>query len=210
MAKAKADETVKENEQDIELEHEQETGEGAEQSEGHVGNSEQTDGVRARRGLALKMLLPNQEFIAKNIIAGGKGTRATIGRIYGIATRTDRKQNIVNDKTIESIVVTGMFDLESYITGEISRGSTCYFPMAYAEMIEAVFKADKMLLSVDVDCDIGLEATGKTIPYEWVCTAFREGAEMSTLKRLKATRDRPKTLLLTASGETGQLTLPSK
>jgi hypothetical protein len=50
---------------------------------------------------------------------------------------------------------------------------------------------------VEIDCDIGVEATGKVIPYEWVVVAFREGEEMAVLKKMRASRQRPAYVLKT-------------
>lgn len=159
-----------------------------------------TDGTRARRALMLKQFLPDPDWINKNIVAGGKGTRGTIGRIYGIATGYDRKMNVLPDGSqSESIFVKGMFQSEGFITGELSEASGVYFPMAYAEKIAACF--DMGVKTVEVDCDIGLEATGKTIPYEWVVIAFREGQEMDVLRRIRGTRARPATLLVSPDGK---------
>lgn len=156
------------------------------------GGSVQTEGVRARRAFMLKQFIPDPDWINKNIVAGGKGTQITVGRIFGFVTKTDRKQNTLPDGSpSESIVATGILQSENYLTGEIAEASTVYLPMAYAEKLEATFKMFPTLRMVEIDCDIGLEATGKTIPYEWVVTAYREGQEMEPLKRLKAGRGRP-------------------
>jgi hypothetical protein len=178
-----------------------------EQSEQH---SEATDGIRARRGLTLKQLVPSQDWIMQNIVAGGKGTRATVGRIFGVVTSTQRKTNMVQDQAIESVACIGILNSESYLTGEVSQGSSVYFPMAYAEQLEALFKADPSINVIEVDVDIGLEATGKTIPYEWVTTAFLEGREMAVLKRMRGARKRPEHLLIAPDGAPKQLTAPAK
>lgn len=175
-----------------------------------VAGTTVTDGVRARRGLTMKNLIPDRDWINKNVVAGGKGTRATVGRIFGVATGSVRRTNDVAGTPVESIAVGGMFNAESYVTGELSEGTSCYFPMAYAEKIEALFKADATIKVIEVDCDVGLEATGKTIPYEWVIVAYREGQEMAVLKRLRAARQRPANLLISAAGQPLQLTAPAK
>lgn len=54
-----------------------------------------------------------------------------------------------------------------------------------------VAKMVSTLTAVELDCDIGLEATGKMIPYEWVVIAYREGEAMDVLKRLRNSRKRP-------------------
>ena len=176
-----------------------------------ASGSVETDGVRARRGLMPKQFLPDPDWINKNVVAGGKGTKAVIGRIWGIVTKTDRKTNTLpNGDSSETIVCTGVFNSEGYLTGEVAEASSVYFPMAYAEKIEAVMKADPSIKVVEVDCDVGLEATGKTIPYEWVIVAYREGAEMAVLKRLKGTRGRPASVLTAPDGSPKALPAPTK
>ena len=196
------------NDQETMQETEQETNhEEGQKSVGDQLASTQTEGIRARRGLTLKQMVPSQDWIMQNIVAGGKGTRATVGRIFGVVTSTQRKTNMVQDKAIESIACVGMLNAESYLTGEISQGSSVYFPMAYAEQVEAMFKADPSITVVEVDCDIGLEATGKAIPYEWVTTAYLEGKEMAVLKRMRNARKRPDNLLIAPDGTAKQLQL---
>ena len=174
------------------------------------GSTELTEGVRARRGLTMKQLVPDQDWIMKNVVAGGKGTRAVIGRIFGIVTKFERKQNEFQGTMIDSIVCNGVFNSESFISGELSEASSVFFPMAYAEKIAAVMEADPTIKVVEVDCDIGLEATGKTIPYEWVVTAYREGKEMALLKRIRGARQRPTNILVAADGTPKSLPAPTK
>lgn len=154
----------------------------------------------ARRSIMLKQLLPNADWINQNIVAGGKGTKAVIGRIYGIATGTERKAGTLPDGTpSETINVKGMFQAESYLTGELTEATSVYFPMAYAEQLEHLFK-DGEVKSAEVDIDAGLEATGKTIPYAWVVVSHREGKQMDALKRLRSTRQRPANILTAPDG----------
>jgi len=172
--------------------------------------STETAGVRARRAIMLKQFIPNPDWINQNIVAGGKGTRATIARIFGIATGYEDKQNTLPDGSIShSIFVKGVFQSESYLDGEVGEASGVYFPMAYAEKIKAVLDMGD-IKTVEVDCDIGLEATGKTIPYEWVVVAFREGQEMDALKRIRSTRARPVSVLVGSDGAPKQLAAPVK
>lgn len=158
------------------------------------------EGVRARRAFMLKHFIPNADWINQNIVSKGAGTKAIIGRVFGVCfetmvTKTTQKDGRVS----ESVALKGAFQAEDYKTGEISEATTVYLPMAYAEKVAFMFKADPDLKAVEVDVDIGLEATGKTIPYEWVVIAYREGEAMAVLKRLRASRGRPTQLLLTAA-----------
>lgn len=167
--------------------------------------SEGLAGTRQRRAIMLRQMLPKTDWINVNVVSKGQGTKALIGRVFGVVTKTARKENTLpNGTKSESIVCEGTFESESYVTGEISNGASVYLPMAYAIQIEAAF-SQSGVTAVEIDCDIGLEATGKTIPYEWVVIAYREGEKMNVLKNLRAARHRPAMLLLTAKPEGGTL-----
>lgn len=148
--------------------------------------------IRARRAMQMKQMLPNADWINTQIVAGGKGTKKLIGRIFGVVTGISEKENTLpNGEKSQSILLNGMFESESYVTGEVSEATGVYFPMAFAEKIKAMFAADADLKTVEVDTDIGLEATGKSIPYEWVVLQYVDGNAMNPLKRLRGSRGRP-------------------
>lgn len=179
------------------------------QSAGNLATMEETpadepapsgQGVRTRRVIVLKQFVPGPDWINQNVVAKGKGTQVMIGRIYGVAFEVGRKTGTLPDGSpSENIFVRGQFESLNYITGEVGEASTVYFPKAYAEKLEMVFKGDETIKVVEVDVDVGVEATGKTIPYEWVTVAFVEGGKAATLKRLRTARAKPAQLLLTAS-----------
>ncbi len=143
-------------------------------------------GKRSRRVFQLKMFA-DPEWIMKNIVSQGKGTHVSLGRVYGIAHATERRVNDIKGVPTPSVSIIGRFEAENFSTGEFSAASTLYLPMGFAEQIEAVFKEDKDAV-VKVDVDIGVEATGKTIPYEWTVTSYVEQAESSELLALRARR----------------------
>lgn len=224
---AKQNATAENNTADVAEAPETETAEGVVDEQGEVATTETAaegeatseleegttlseEGVRARRGLSPKQLVPSIDWIMKNIVGGGKGTRATVGRIFGVVSSAQRKTNEFQGQMIDSIVCNGMFNAESFLTGELSQGSSVYLPMAYAEQIITAFATDKTITAIQIDCDIGLEATGKAIPYEWVTTAFLEGKEMAILKRMRAARARPTNLLVGPDGAPKALPAPSK
>lgn len=170
-----------------------------------VTTAPENEGVRARRSIMLKHFLPGEgiDWINKNIVSQGKGTRATFGRIYGTCTGYEVKHNALPDGTpSSSIALFGDFETENFMTGEIGSGTMAFIPAAYSEKVKAIFDSNAILndegkeignriRTVEIDIDVGVEATGKTIPYEWVVVAFKEGAEMATLKNLRNSRQRP-------------------
>lgn len=167
------------------------------------------EGVRARRAFMPKLFLPNKDWINVNLVSKGQGTRATIGRVFGTCFETqDKKGTLPNGEPSTTIALVGAFEAISYISGEIMSVTNAYLPMAYAEKVKSVFAANPEIKVVEIDCDIGLEATGKTIPYEWVVTAFLEGKEMERLKALRNKRRPPANLLVGSGGQPLQLTGP--
>lgn len=154
-------------------------------------NEPASAGVRNRRAFMMKNFVPSQDFINKEIVSKGKGTKIMLGRIVGVCTGTDDKTNTLPDgKQSTSVVLKGVFEAESYLDGEISNATAIYVSAAYAEQVKAMLSQDGVQ-ALEVDIDVGLEATGKTIPYEWVVVSWRKGEEMPALKRLKASRGRP-------------------
>lgn len=152
----------------------------------------ESKGVRARRAIMLKEFIPNADFIAKEVVGKGKGTIVMLGRVLGFVTSTADKENTLpNGEKSASVVCSGQFETENYMTGEISAASSVYFPSSFSEAIKAMFAADPELKVVEVDTDIGLEATGKTIPYTWVVVNHIQGEAQTPLKKLRSSRGRP-------------------
>ena len=171
--------------------------------------TEQGTGVRAVRALKMKDFLPNADWINKNVVAHGKGTKVLIGRVFGLVTGTKDKVNTLpNGESSESILTEGVLMGESYLTGEISEGSGAFLPGAVSEKFKTMFAASPDMRTIECDLDIGLAATGKAIPYEWVVIQHVEGEQLEPLKRLRKSRSRPEgaAALIAAPAAPKQLT----
>lgn len=151
-----------------------------------------TEGKRMRRAFMPRMLADSQ-WILENIVVKGKGFKnPTLGRMFGVVTSHARKVNKLPDgRDAESIVLSGVFEVVNNVTGEITNAGQAYLPMAFAEQVEAAFKINPGTLAVEIDIDIGVEATGKAIPYEWMVTSHLEGEQTLFLNRLRERRVRP-------------------
>ena len=162
-----------------------------------------SQGRRARSSFMMKNFV-DPDWIMKNVVAKGKGSKAMVGRVFGIVTGTkEKKGSLPNGDPSVSIVLEGTFETESYLDGEVSTPSAVYFPNSFALSIKSMFAADERIKAVEIDCDVGVEATGKGIPYAWVIVNFVESEHQSPLKKLKAARKTPalahhKPALLTA------------
>jgi hypothetical protein len=166
-------------------------------------------GMKVRKAFMLRMFLPDSNWIAREVVAKGKGTTVMLGRVFGICTSIERKMNTVGDKVIPSISVRGIFQAENYHTGEVSESASVYLPSALAEKIATMFDNDASLKTIEIDTDIGVEATGKTIPYAWTATQWIDGDAQNPLARLKASRKRPENAAQLKAGEApAQLAAP--
>lgn len=154
-----------------------------------------SEGKRARRAFMPRLLI-DQEWINKNVVSQGKGTKIIAGRMFGMCTKTEEKTNrLPNGEQSISIVMTGMFRIENGITGEVSDVTQAYLPMAFAEQVAQAFAVGgQEVKAVEVDVDIGCEATGKTIPYEWLVISHLDGVASNFLNRMRERRPRAATM----------------
>lgn len=185
-----------------------EKGEGSVSEQAAVQDSG-ADGIRTRRAFMLKQLLPGdgQDWINKNVAAKGKGHRVLAGRVFGIIMGCESKANTLPDgKVINSIVLFGQFEYECLLKTERGSASSVYLPMAYAQQVAAAFAADATIKALEMDIDIGIEATGKTIAFEWL-VINHIGEQLGLLQRLRSRR-RPGTAALAAPPATPALNAP--
>lgn len=160
-----------------------------------------SEGIRARRAFMTKFLLPNPDWINKEIVAHGKGTQKIVGRLVGFITGAEEQTNEFQGKLLRSVVVYGQFEYESTVTGEIGASSSAFLPTSYSDAVLAQFKADPNLRAVEVDMDLGIEATGKPIPYEWLVIDHM-GGDAVMMKRLRNRRRPGQRALAAPSAET--------
>ena len=134
-----------------------------------------TTGIREDSPLVMPMLLPVPrgpdavDWIMRNIVAHGRGTHLCVGRVAGHAYRADHKENEWQGKKLEAIVLNGLFRMQSTVDPKlIYENAELYLPLNYAKKVEAELKLNKSDGAdrvVTIDADIGIEATGRTIPY---------------------------------------------
>lgn len=152
-------------------------------------------GRRARSSFMMKNFA-DQDFINKHVVAKGKGTKAMLGRVFGfVSSVSEKKGTLPNGEPSVSIVLHGQFETESYIDGEISSCSSVFFPNGFARDVQHTLASDDTIKVLEIDTDVGVEATGKSIPYAWVIVNHIEGQAVSPLKKLKAARGRPEGVL---------------
>lgn len=154
-------------------------------------------GVRVQRVMTMNTFYPSIDWIMTEIVGKGVGTHVSVGRLYGKANATERQTNDYKGKQLQSVVVSGMFEAVTLSTGEITRCSRIYLPMSFAEQIEMALRANPGAL-IDVDVDIGIEATGKSIPYTFTVTSYLEGQAERALRQMRMRR--PTRLAIGATG----------
>jgi hypothetical protein len=149
-----------------------------------------TSGVRARRAWTMKNFLPHPDWINQNVTPEAIGTHRLVGRVVGEVQKAERRTNTVvkgsKQEQIVSIALIGLFTAIDLAEAQ-STFSMLFLPMAFAEQIEAAL-AMEGVTSVPLDVDIGLEKTGRTIPYEWTVTSYLEGRAQRALRQMVASR----------------------
>lgn len=144
-------------------------------------------GVKIRRAFTMKNFLPNPPlpWINQNVVARPVGTHVMVGRVYGIVYSCEDKQTKWNDKLIASIALAG--DLQAQdLQGRTTTFDLLFLPMAFASSVARALRGGAH--SVEIDVDIGLEATGKTIAYEWTVTSYLSGRAERALRNMANSR----------------------
>jgi hypothetical protein len=153
------------------------------------------EGVRVDQALTMPLLLPCAraeavDWIMRNVVGRGRGTHVKVGRIYGIAVKATGKETEHQGKKLASIMLTGTFGMESALSGLTYEHADLYLPNGYARQIEAALSLGAT--QVEFDVDVGIEATGRTIPYAWTVIAYLRASNASpAFARLAARRRVP-------------------
>jgi hypothetical protein len=145
------------------------------------------DGTRVTRAFAMKNFVPSQDWIMQNVVSKGKGHHELVGRVYGTIYRAESREVTWQDKKIASVALYGVVQAQPKDeTRNPVMVNMLFMPMAFAEQIQLALNAGAE--KVEIDVDIGLEATGKTIPYEWTVTSYLEGYAERALRRIRQSR----------------------
>lgn len=163
-------------------------------------------GIRSRKIIAMPQFIPSADWVNQNVVAKGKGTKVTVGRLYGIVTGTKEKLNkLPSGEEKTSIALLGMFEAVNLHDGEVSNANVAYLPDTVGETMKAMFAADPDLKTVQIDMDVALEATGKMIPYTWAITNYVKDESANPLAALRNNRVTP---ALTGPAKPAQLAAP--
>jgi hypothetical protein len=147
-------------------------------------------GQRVGRIITTKDYLDGRD--ANSIIAGDRpGTRIILGRLRGVVNSTERKKTVYKDKELESVWLNGEFEAVLIETGEVKAAPTAILPKAFGITIENALAGltPEEKAELTIECDIGLEATGRPIPYEWVVIYYREGRAQKAMREVRARQE---------------------
>lgn len=150
-------------------------------------------GQRVRRVITTKDFLPggDTDFPRRVVGPSERGTRFLLGTLRGTINATERKQMEWQGKKLESVWLNGDFEAILANTGEVISAPTAILPKAFGYIIESALAGldPGEQAELKIDCDIGLEATGKTIAYEWVVIYYREGKAQKAMREVRARSD---------------------
>ena len=168
-------------------------------------------GVRTIKAFMTRMIMPPKSYLMKNFIwkegdpeTPVAGRQIMMGRLFGLCLSYYEKDGSLPDGTpSKSIVLRGDFEATKIDPLEVKDGKydttdakiverfnmpEAYLPEAYAMKVKAYFddcKARNIPAgSVEIDLDIGMETTGKMIPYTFIVLSYVEG-QASALTRMR-------------------------
>lgn len=149
-------------------------------------------------GTRIETFISPRTFIDKDailpLIAGKpRGFGVQLGRIAGYATSCERRENTAGLKGQDgkpvppSVWIKGEFEATILATGELRSARFLILPRAAGELIEEAFSAGAQRAFMDIE--LGLEATGRTIPYAYTVTAYG-GRDSESRRAVRAIRAR--------------------
>lgn len=159
-----------------------------------TGSGPDDRGQRIERIITTKDFLPggDPQFAARLGIEP-RGTRVILGSLRGVVNATERKVTLWQGKELESVWLNGEFEAIMAGTGEVKGAPTAILPKAFGLTIEAAIAGmgqsdpeNHDRAEITIDCDIGLEATGRPIPYEWIVIYYREGKAQKAMREVRA------------------------
>lgn len=141
--------------------------------------------------LTARQFFPDPEWINRELLPKGKGTQAITGRFYGDAYGWEETASTTlknqDGSPVLSIRVDGNFEGMSLLTGELQRARSIYLPKTYALRVRDGLEArpDKSK-SYPIQILVGVEATGKTIPYRYGVLSFVDDESTRRLAQMRA------------------------
>lgn len=116
------------------------------------------------------------------------GQPVGIGHIAGFVTSYERRESSLPVKPGEkvppaSIWLRGVFDATSYQTGEITRATWAILPRVMGELIAEAMDNNEGEAVLDIE--LGVAATGKTIPYRYTVTTYRATRQQAALAAIR-------------------------
>lgn len=132
--------------------------------------------------------LADPDWILRNVVVEGKGTHKLLGRVLGVCVAASRQINNHQGKELESFALLGGFELENNANGVILQSDKLFLPNRFGRQIYAALQGAPEGTRIKVDVDIGVEATGKPIPYAWTIAVFTESPLDREMAQLRAAR----------------------
>jgi hypothetical protein len=119
----------------------------------------------------------------RNVASRGIGFKIVMGQLAGVCTGVERRTSEWQGKDLTSIWLHGSFTATIRATGELIEASSAIPPQAYAAKVERLLGLG--VEKVEVDIDVGLQATGRNIPYRWYASDYAESEEREQARQIQ-------------------------
>lgn len=144
--------------------------------------------------IGMSQLLPDADWIDREVVAHGPGTHKKLALFRGRAWDSSRQQHMFGGQISESVKLIGEFEAESEITGEVFTAGAAYLPPKWAKLAEDAIKALPRDASGDVVpgasvtmlLTLGCRSTGKPVPkYSWTVATHIDREASPEMQRLR-------------------------
>lgn len=151
---------------------------------------EEENGMRLRTVIVPKDAIPGRspEWIGDQLAGKPVGTIVEVADIAGWVVSTERRVVEWQGKRLESVWLKGLIQMTALHTGEIFEAAAVILPKAAGEAIDAIFQMagdQQPRIRVELDMTLGLEKTGKAIPYEWVPISHARGRAQRVVSEMR-------------------------
>ncbi len=134
--------------------------------------------------ISMGQLVPSVDWITVNVCAKGKGTRQKVAELIGRCTDAMTTTTEHKGQMLESIKLDGEFEVFVLHDESTAKAPVAYLPKAWGrqvkQAIDSMRDPDGKLspgANVQMILSLGVEATGKTIPYRWTVSLYTPANE---------------------------------
>lgn len=174
--------------------------EAAVMAEAEAQTADDAIAVRVQSAITMHSFEPEHLWAAKITTGQPRGFYVSLGRLRGTVTATEDYQAMFGGKILSGIGLKGQFwGLAILRDNAVLQAGTLFLSNVFSSQIKAALATVQRhdpAGAIRIDVDVGVEATGKTVPYAWTITHYMSGKAREAVTALMAPRPNVGTKLI--------------